>query len=175
MKIDECRKLVERLKILAEKYGLEIRKDIDPQAADFIPDTACIVAALFPQRTISHTIEQGEAPSGIYPNMLKRYALVSNGEFRPENIDVDSDDNWESAELAFSFRGERHKFVVRDVDDSDYFSSAFVPALNRFAKKVDFSGRWVAFYNGDDTCSSIYVPLEAYIHFRKLKALYSKE
>jgi len=175
MKIDECKKLADRLKILAEMYDLGIGKGIDPQAEDFIPDAAYIVDALLPQRTVSHVIEQGEAPSGIYPNMLERYALVTNGEFRPENIEVDSDDDWESAELAFDFLGKRHEFVVRDVDDSDYFSPAFVPALNRFAKKVDMSGRWVAFYNGDDACSSIYVPVRAYINFRSLKVSYTKE
>jgi hypothetical protein len=175
MKIDECRKFASRLKVLAERHGLEIGEDIDPQSEEFIPDATYIVDVLFPQRTVSHAIEQGEAPSDIYPNMLERYALVSNGEFRPENIEVDSDDGWESAELAFDFRGERHKFVVRNINDSDYFSPAFVPALNRFAKRVDILGRWVAFYNGDDSCSSIYVPVTAYIHFRKLKDFYSKE
>ena len=173
MKIDECRKLADRLKALAEKYGLAVG-DIDPQAEDFIPDAAYIVEVLFPLRTVSHAIELGEAPSGLYPNMLERYAVVTSGEFTPEHIKADSDDDWESVELAFDFRGKCQRFVVRDVDDSDYFSPAFVPALNRLAKKLDIPGRWVAFYNGDDACSSLYVPVEAYTPFRKLKAAYSR-
>lgn len=174
MDIDECRKLTDRLKVLAEKYKLAIGAGFNLQAEGFIPDAAYIVEVLFPLRTVSHAIEQGEAPSAIYPNMLERYAVVTNGEFAPENIEADSDDDWESVELMFDFRGKRYRFVVKDVEDSDYFSPAFVPALNRFAKKAAISGRWVAFYNGDDACSSIYVPLEAYSAFRKLKNIYSK-
>lgn len=174
MDADACMKLTGRLNQLAEKYGLTIKEGIDPQDEDFIPDVSYVVEALFPERTASHTMEQGEAPSGIYPRMLELYAAATSGEFIPEHIEADSDDDWDSVELAFDFSGKRHTFLVRDVEDSDYFSPSFVPALNRLAKKVGLSGRWVAFYNGDDACSSLYVPVEAYPDFRKLRATYSR-
>jgi len=173
--MDAYMKLAERLSRLARKYGLSVRGEIDPKNEGFIPDCCYVVETLFPERTASHTLEQGEAPSGIYPRMLEFYAAATSGEFIPERIEADSDDDWDSVELAFDFCGKRHTFLVRDVEDSDYFSPSFVAALNRLAKKIGLSGRWVAFYNGDDACSSLYVPVEAYTDFRKLKATYSKE
>ena len=166
--------LLKALQSLSDEHGLGM--DAAPLAAAEQPhpqDASFYLQTLFPHRTASHAEELGEAPGGAYPRLLAAYAQASGGAFDPQSIEADSDDGWDSLTLEFRHAGRKQRFKVGDVEDSDWFAPAFVKALNRFAKRAGLPGRWVDFHNGDDACTSIYVPEAAQARFKALKKKYS--
>lgn len=166
--------LLEALKALSDQYCLGIDSAALATAERPHPEDASFyLHALFPQRTVSHTEELGEAPEGAYPRLLAAYAAATNGEFDPQSIAATSDDDWDSLSLVFRNNNKEQRFKVNGVEDSDWFIPDFVQALNRYAERQNLSGRWVDFHNGDDECTSIYVPETAQAHFKDLKKKYS--
>lgn len=163
------------LQALSDEHGLQMNAAAltAAQQEGHPNDAAFYLETLFAQRTASHTEEQGEAPSGAYPRLLLSYAQASGGAFEPLDIEADSEDDWDSVILRFRHAGKKQRFRVNGVEDSDWFADDFVPALNRFAKRIGLPGRWVDFHNGDDACTSIYVPEAAQTRFRALRKKYS--
>ncbi len=136
-------------------------------------DASFYLQALFAHRTVSHTEEQGEAPIGAYPRLLLAYAEASGGVFEPSHVEANSEDGWDSLTLTFRHADKKQRIKVSGVEHSDWFSDDFVKALNRFAKRANFLGRWVDFHNGDNACTSIYVPEAAHTRFKALRKKYS--
>jgi hypothetical protein len=162
------------LQTLSDEHGLGI--DTAALAATqqaHSQDASFYLQTLFAHRTVSHNEEQGEDPIGAYPRLLLAYAEASGGSFAPSNIETDSDDGWDSLTLGFQHAGKKQRIKVNGVEDSDWFTGDFVKALNRFAKRANLPGRWVDFHNGDDACTSIYVPEAAQARFKALRKKYS--
>lgn len=166
--------LLKALQALSDQYGLGMDTAALASAEQPCPqDAGFYLHTLFPARTVSHTEELGEAPASAYPRLLEAYAEATAGEFAPESIEADSEDDWDSLLLLFRHGGKKQRFKVSDVEDSDWFTATFVQALNRYAKRQGLSGRWVDFHNGDDNCTAIYVPEAAHARFKSLKTKYS--
>lgn len=158
---------IDRAQALAVKHNLSVNlaalNSFDPVEEDL---TRWLLR-LFVDRAVGHLMEQGEAPSGFYPALFNEYVRLTQGEFIPTALDFDSKDDWESMIIRFEFRDKPHKIVVKEVEDSDWFTPEFVVALNKFAAK-HLSGRWVDFYDDSDWCTSLYVPAAAYADFLQL-------
>ncbi|WP_448680761.1 hypothetical protein [Pseudomonas nicosulfuronedens] len=166
--------LFQELSALSGKYDMGVSDWVmGPSQRKFREAASFYIPGFFPGRSARHTCELGESPSGAYPQLLNLYAAMTAGEFSPQNVSADSDDDWESLWLAFESNGKRHRFRVLEVENSDWFSSQFVSGLNRFAARAGLCGRWVNFYDGDDSCSSLYVPAPAARRFQALKRKYS--
>lgn len=166
--------LLKALQVLSDEYVLGMESAALAEAEQPHPqDASFYVQTLFPHRTASHAEELGEAPSGAYPRLLAAYAEASGGVFVPQDIEADSDDSWDSLTLVFHHASRKQRFKVSGVEDSDWFAPDFVKALNRFAKRAGLTGRWVDFHNGDDNCTSIFVPEAAHTRFKALKKKYS--
>lgn len=164
----------QQLHALAERYGLEFdsSSECDDEDEESVSE---LIFKWFPDRVVCHAIEQGQPPRSLYEDMLVRYSYVTSNEFTPLEIDVDSDDDWESVLVEFKHAGKQYSFQLSDVCDSDYFSFDFVIALNAAAEHMNLSGRWVCFYDGEDGCSSIYVPYTAYGEFLEVARRYSTQ
>lgn len=176
MQLDEknTQALCKALQTLSDEHVLGMDAGALTAAARPHPnDASFYLETLFPKRTARHAEEQGEAPSGAYPRLLALYAKASGGAFDPQDIEADSDDGWNSLTLIFRHLGKKQRIKVSGVEDSDWFAPDFVKALNRFAKRIALPGRWVDFHNGDDACTSIYVPEAAQSRFKALKKKYS--
>jgi hypothetical protein len=163
------------LRVACVKHGLCVSVPTEDDGNILNYDPAYILSVLLPEISASHAMEQGEAPSGFYPRLLEAYSSITQGDFNPLHVEVDSDDEWESLILQFECMGVARSIKVSGVDDSDYFTPDFVVALNGFAGIVGLSGRWIDFYDGDDGCTSVYVPLGAVGDFRELKSKFSKD
>ncbi len=162
------------LQALSDEHGLGIdtpalKTTLQPHPQD----ASFYLQMLFAHRTVSHSEEQGEDPIGAYPRLLLAYAEASGGSFAPSHIEAESDDGWDSLTLEFHHAGKKQRIKVNGVEDSDWFTDDFVKALNRFAKRENLPGRWVDFHNGDDACTSIYVPEAAQARFKALRKKYS--
>jgi hypothetical protein len=166
---------LDELQAVCVKHSLRISTPTEDDGVILDYDPAYILSVLLPEISASHTMEQGEAPSGFYPRLLEAYSSITQGDFNPLHVKVDSDDEWESLILQFECMGVARSIKVSGVDDSDYFTPDFVVALNGFADTVGLSGRWIDFYDGDDGCTSVYVPLGAVGDFRELKSKFSKD
>lgn len=177
MQLDEktTSAFLKALQALSDEHGLGMNGAAlaAAQQEPHPKDASFYLEKLFAHRTASHTEEQGEAPSGAYPRLLISYAEASGGSFKPEKVEAESDDEWDSLTLRFLCAGKKQRFNVNGVEDSDWFAADFVPALNRFAKRLALPGRWVDFHNVDDACTSIYVPEKAQARFRALRKKYS--
>lgn len=161
------------LEKLSEEHNLDIDLNALAEAEKPYPnDSSFYLNAVFPHRSVSHVEELGEAASTAYPSLLERYAEASLGDFQPKNIELNAD-GWGDIELCFLLNGKKSRFKLSIEEDSDWFSDNFVKALNRFAKKINLAGRWVDFHNGDDACTSIYVPEAAQSRFKSLRKKYS--
>ncbi|MCP8467035.1 hypothetical protein NK553_24075 [Pseudomonas sp. ZM23] len=158
---DQARRFIDALQGLSDQHGLGMDRAGLDTAGEACCSAAFYVGALFPQCSINHTIEQGEAPGSLYPNMLNAYASLTAGEFVPSAIEADTEDDWESLTLAFRVNGKARRFSFDGAEGSDYFTSRFVMALNDFAKRQGLAGRWVDFHDGNDGCTSVYIPAEA--------------
>lgn len=164
------------LQSLSGEYGLGMGNQfLEPNEREFHEAASFYISSLLPGRSARHNCELGEAPSCAYPQLLTLYAAATESEFSPQNANADSDDDWESLWLSFESNGIRHRFRVSEVEDSDWFTSQFVAGLNRFAARVGLSGRWVDFYDGDDSCTSLYVPTQAVRRFKALRRKYSAQ
>lgn len=163
------------LQALSDEHGLGMDAPalMAAQQQPHPHDASFYLHTLFPHRTVRHNQEQGEAPIGAYPRLLLAYAQASGGAFAPSHIEADSDDGWNSLTLAFRHADKNHQIKVNGVADSDWLTDDFVRALNRFAKRVNVPGRWVDFHDGDDACTSIYVPETAQARFKALQKKYS--
>lgn len=153
---------------LAGQYGLTFNKEsLQEPAAKRLSYFPLLLEKLLPGAAYGHLLEQGKSPSSYYPDLFDGYLDTTAGEFDPQELDFDSDDDWESMLIRFARAGIEHELRVDDVNDSDWFSADFVEALNRFAEK-HLTGRWVAFYDQCDWCTSVYVPAAAYEAFKRL-------
>lgn len=163
-----AKQLIESVQQLAAKYGLTF----DPSPSQTVKKASLsyfpfLLEELLPGAAYGHLLEQGTRPSCYYPNLFYGYLDTTRGEFDPQELDFDTDDDWESLLICFVFEGVEHRIRVEDVNRSDWFSSDFVVALNSFAEG-HLSGRWVDFYDECDWCTSVYVPAEAYDEFKAL-------
>jgi hypothetical protein len=163
--VDEFIASIERL---ASQYGMAFDAQASNEpAAKRLSYFPILLDRLLPDSAFGHLLEQGTSPSNFYPSLFDAYLDTTRGEFEPEELYFDSDDDWESLLIRFIFGGSEYEIRVEDVNDSDWFSSDFVVALNRFAE-AHLSGRWVDFYDSCDWCTSVYVPAGAYGEFRAL-------
>ena len=167
-KAKSAEQFIESVQQLAAQYGLVF----DPRpsqelAAARLSYFPLLLEKLLPGAAYGHLLEQGTSPSSYYPELFDGYLDTTRGELEPQELDFDSDDGWESLLIYFEFEGVEHQIRVEGVGDSDWFSPDFVIALNRFAEG-HLSGRWVAFYDQCDWCTSVYVPALAYAEFKAL-------
>ncbi len=160
--------LIEKTLEIARKYNLPLEP---AEQASFNPEQEPYfewLERLLPLNAVGHAMEQGQAPSGFYPELFERYAAITQGEFEPEHVNVDSEDDWETLLIEFTHAGKKIKILVDEVEDSDWFTPNFVVALNDFAKRY-LRGRWFDLYDDDDACVSMYLPAEAYADYLELK------
>lgn len=162
--------LLASVRSLALKYQLAFNQaEFDLALAKRRSNFPMILADLFPECAVGHLLEQGKAPQNYYPELFFDYVATTQGEFEPQELDFDSDDEWASMIISFEFRGAEAEIRVADVDDSDWFTPSFVAALNQFALD-HLAGRWVDFYDDCDWCTSLYVPLAAVAEFEALRS-----
>lgn len=161
--------LLEKVRALATKYGLALDQDAFNLAlASQRTNFPMILAELFPEIATGHFLEQGKSPASYYPQLFGEYVATTQGEFELEELDFDSDDDWQSMLISFEFKGEPVEILVECIDNSDWFTPDFVVALNQFALK-HLTGCWVDFYDDCDWCTSLYVPLAAAAEFQALQ------
>jgi hypothetical protein len=160
---------IERAQALAVKHNLSVNVAALNSFGPVEEDLSRWLLRLFAGRAAGHLMEQGESPSGFYPVLFNEYVRLTQGEFSPTALDFDSKDDWESMIIRFEFGGRSQKILVKEVEDSDWFTPEFVVALNKFAAK-HLSGRWVDFYDDSDWCTSLYVPVSAYADFLQLRS-----
>lgn len=150
---------------LAGEHGL----DLSPEAleGEHVGSLACfpnLLGGIFSECSVGHFLEQGGPPQDYYPGLFYEYVASARGELDPQDVEINSDDAWESLRIHFALDGIQYEIHVEGVDNSDWFSPDFVAAMNLFAE-TKLSGRWVDFYDQEDWCTSLYVPAVAYTDF----------
>jgi hypothetical protein len=153
----------------AEKYQLTIDSDeIKSYSVNNKFDfDNCLVAALSDSEEVLFSFgEQGIPAEEYLPSLVQSYfSLIKEGDINL--LSVESEDDWDSAEVTFEYNGEIKTLLIPDVDASDWVPPSLSKVMFEFSKENCEARLYTI--NGEDPFIALYIPdtaISDLIHIR---------